>query len=263
MIKIFVGLMFNSLAVISDAVNSFSDVIYSVAIYVAVRVSAKKADSSHPFGHHRAEPVAAMLVAIMAAILGFEIMKAGFEGLSAPGLHMFSYLTVLVLVVCMAIKTAMWVYFKKIGKRINSPALLASSIDSRNDVLISFTALLGVVGSVFGYASLDDGAAILIGLFIIWSGYRIGVENVDYLMGKAPSEKVLEEVKRRALAVEGVLGLNDVRGHYVGNFIHVEVHIELNKNMHMKRAHDIGKAVQRSIEEMPNVDKAFIHIDPR
>jgi cation diffusion facilitator family transporter len=262
-IKITVGLMFNSLAVISDAVNSFSDIIYSGAIYMAVKISAKKADKDHPFGHHRAEPVAALIVAILAGILGFQIVRAGIEGLFVLGVHIFSLWSVLVLLVCMSTKIGMWLYFRKIGRRINSPALLASSIDSRNDVLISFTALIGVFGAFVGYVRLDDIAAILIGLFIIWSGYKIGMENIDFLMGKSPSERTLGEVKKRALSIEGVLGLNDVRAHYVGSFIHVEVHIELDERMDTKRAHDIGKAVQRKIEEMRNVDKAFIHIDPK
>ena len=262
-IKFTAGMLSGSLALISDALNSFSDTIYSIAIFIAVRLSNKNADEDHPFGHHRAEPVAGLIIAILAGIIGFEIVKEGIFGLMNPQQMEFTSLGVVVLLVSMGLKTGMWIYFKKIAKRINSPALQAAAIDSRNDILISFTALFGVVGPLFGIFSFDYYAGILIGLFIIWSGYDIGKENIDYLMGKAPSKEIVDEICKRACSVKGVMGFNDVRAHYVGNYLHVEVHIEVPKDMHTKTSHDIGKAVQKLVEDMPSVDKAFVHIDPK
>jgi cation diffusion facilitator family transporter len=262
-IKLTAGLMSGSLALLSDAANSFSDTIYSVAIFIAVRISGKKADRGHPFGHHRAEPVVGLLIAILAGILGFEIIKTGVIGIIDPSPMAFTLFGAIVLITTMIIKAAMWVYFKRIALRINSPAIHAASIDSRNDILLSFTALLGICGPLIGMASLDYYAGIAIGLFIIWSGYDIGKKNIDYLMGASPDEEILTKIRKRALSIKGVRGTNDIRAHYVGNYLHAEVHVEINKSLHADKAHDICKAVQHIVEAMSQVDKAFVHLDPR
>lgn len=262
-IKAAAGMLSGSLALISDAINSFSDTVYSVALFIAVKVAHKKADRDHPFGHHRAEPVAALFIALMMGILGFEIIKAGVLGLTQPHTYVFTLLGVAVLLVSMAAKAGMWLYFKRVARKINSPAIYASAVDSRNDILVSLTALLGLSGTLLGVGHLDCYAGILIGLFIIHSGYRIGLENIDYLMGKTPSGEILKEIKKRARAIKGVLGIHDVRAHYVGNYVHVQVHIEVDKGLKAGEAHDIGERVQLKVEEMPSVDKAFIHIDTR
>lgn len=150
-------------------------------------------------------------------------------------------------------------YFKKVSHIINSPALLASSIDSRNDVYISTTALVGVICGLYGYAKMDDVAAILISFWIVYSGYKIGVQNIDYLMGRQPESGIMEEIKRKAGAVLGVAGIHDVRAHYVGNYIHVEIHVSLDHALTLTQAHDIGKNVQRAVEAIESIHKAFIH----
>ena len=262
-IKITAGTFSGSLSLLSDAVNSFSDTVFSIAIFIAVKVSRKKADADHPFGHHRAEPVAGLLVAMMTAILGFEIVKNGIVGLLNPtNANVFGLFALFVLIMSMVVKSGMWIYFKRVAKRINSPAISASSVDSRNDILISFIALIGLSGSFIGMPSLDSYVGIIIGFFIIYSGYYIGRENIDFLMGKAPDKKTLKDIQQKACSAPGVKGNNDVRAHYVGNYLHVEIHIEVDKKMSTKESHDIGKKVQALLEDMPSVDQAFVHIDP-
>jgi len=257
------SILSGSLALMSDAVNSFSDTVYSIAVFVAVKTSRKRADASHPFGHHRAEPVAGLLVAMLAGVLGAQIIKASIDGLMAPQFKVFSLIAVGILLFTMGLKTVMWRYFHNIAKKINSPALKATSIDCRNDVLVSSIALLGVFAPLLGFQNLDYWAAIVIGFLIIRSGYQIGTENMDYLMGKTPEKDVLDEIRHRALSVKGVNGVHDIKAHYVGNFIHVQVHVEVSKDMTFKDAHDVGNQVRAKIEEMPGVDRAFIHVDPQ
>src|SRR5574337_184442 len=127
-IKITAGLMSNSLAIISDAVNSFTDIISSVIIFFAVKTSSKQADEGHPFGHHRAEPIAGLIVAIFAGILGFEILHTSVFKLMEAHDHKIGIQTIVVLLVSVGMKLIMSVYFKKVGRKINSPALLASAI---------------------------------------------------------------------------------------------------------------------------------------
>ncbi|UJS17681.1 MAG: cation diffusion facilitator family transporter [Candidatus Jettenia sp.] len=261
-IKITAGLMSNSLAVISDAVNSVTDVISSVIIFFAVKTSSKQADEGHPFGHHRAEPIAGLIVAIFAGILGFEMLHTSTFNLVKAHEHKISSYTIVVLVISIGMKFVMSHYFKKISHDINSPALMASSIDSRNDVYVSLAAMVGVICGFFGYPQMDDIAAILISFWIIYAGYKIGVQNIDYLMGKQPESNIMEEIKRKSEAVSGVIGIHDVRAHYVGHYIHVEIHISLDQHLTLTQAHDIGKNVQRAVESIESIHKAFVHIDP-
>ncbi len=261
-LKIIVGLIYNSIAVISDAINSFTDIIASVIVFVSVKVSAKRADKEHPFGHHRAEPIAGLIVAIFTGIVGFEVIKFAFERLLKGGIVIKGVAPMIVMGFTLVLKLGMYVYTVKVGKKLNSPAILASSVDHRNDVWISSAALIGVTGAYFGYSMMDPIVALIIGLWIIYAGYKIGIDNVKFLLGEAPSEELMERIKDITLSVDSVKGINDVRAHYVGILLQVEVHIEVDRKLTIYRAHTIGKKVQSKLERLEDVDRAFVHIDP-
>ena len=260
-IKLIAGAMTNSIAVISDAVNSFTDIIASVAVYISVKVGRSRADAGHPFGHRRAEPIAGLIIAIFAGILAFEILKNSIGRLIIRETNVIGSIAIIVLVATIWIKIFMALHMRKIGKRADSPAILASAVDSFNDVYISAVALVGVLGTNLGFWYLDSAAGIVISLYIFYSGYKIGKQNIDYLMGSAPSKENLDKIKAAAKAVKGVIAIHDVKAHYVGNFVHVEVHIEVDKKLNVKKAHAIGKNVEEALLALHYVDDAFIHID--
>ena len=261
-LKLSVGLLLLSLAIIADAINSFSDIFASLAVLVSFRVGAKQADADHPFGHSRAEPIAALIVAIFIGIVGFEIIRFGIFDILDPGEHSFNLIGVVALLVSMATKSLMFRYFKRVGTTIRSPAILASAVDSRNDVLSSAVALLGFIGTGIGYDFLDGTAALVIGVWIIYSAIQLSKENIGYLMGEKPEENMLKEIETRACSVAKVLNVHDVSAHYVGNFVHVELHITLDKSLTLLDSHDVAKKVQGMVEEMESVSRAFIHVDP-
>jgi cation diffusion facilitator family transporter len=262
-IKVIGGLISGSLAVMSDAFNSLTDIISYTSIYFAVVWSRKKADKEHPFGHHRAEPLAAVIVSIFAGILGFEILKTAFSHMVNEEQSIVGLPALIVLGITIVVKTGMSVYFNIKSKKLNSPAIHAACIDSRNDVLVSSIAFIGVLASVYKAKVFDDLAAIFIAVCIVYSGYKIGKENIDYLMGKSPPENLIKKIASVAKRIKGVTGLNDIRAHYVGNLIHIEIHIEVDKGLSTESSHKIGKMVQRAVEKSNNIDRAFIHIDPR
>ena len=261
-LKIFVGIVYNSISVISDSINSLTDIITSVILFISVKVSAKRADEGHPFGHHRAEPIAGLIVAILMGILGFEIIKAAVDRLIIGGGMIKGVAPMMVMGFTLILKSYLYVHTKKANKGINSPALLATAIDHRNDVLISIGVLIGLGGAYLGYVFLDPIVGLIIGLWIIYSGYNVGVDNVRFLMGSAPSPELMEKIKKISLGVKDVKGLNDVRAHYVGVLLQVEVHIEVSRKLTIYRAHHIGDNVQSKVENLEEVDRAFVHIDP-
>jgi cation diffusion facilitator family transporter len=261
-LKITVGLIYNSIAVISDAVNSFTDIIASIIVFISVKVSGKAADKKHPFGHHRAEPIAGLIVAILTGILGFEIIKAALGRLMSGEVFMRGIVPIAVMGFTVVLKSIMYWYCIRVGRKLKSTAILASSLDHRNDVVISSAALIGVAGGYFGISFLDAGVALVIGVWIIYVGYKIGMDNLKFLIGESAPDELMTNIRKIACRVEGVKGVNDVRAHYVGVLLHVEVHIEVDRHITIYRAHSIGKKVQRALEKNWEIERAFVHIDP-
>ncbi|MDP2209158.1 MAG: cation diffusion facilitator family transporter [Bacteroidota bacterium] len=261
-IKIIVGLYIGSIALISDAFNSLMDIVASIATIFSVKVSQQKADTDHPYGHQAAEPIAGLLYAILAGVVGFNFIKESVIRLFQPTVANINWLPFTVIAVTIVLKSMMAIHFKKVGKEHRSPVILASSVDSLNDVIASSFALVAIGISYLGYPIFDGIGGILISFVILKGGYEIARDNIKYLMAHAADEKLLADVVQRTLKVSNVKGVNDLRSHYVGNLFHVEIHIEVDKNLDTKTSHDIGKAVQRELESMNEINKVFVHIDP-
>jgi len=261
-IKLFGGVVSGSLALYSDSFNSLTDIMASVAIFVAVRVGTTSADEDHPFGHHRAEPIAGLIVAIFAAILGFEVLRNAFESIFTPRELVIYWYIFAIVIVSIVLKIFLTILFKIEAKRNKSPALFASSIDHRNDILVSCSVLIGSILVRLGHPLFDSSVAFVIGSFIVYSGFKIGVENVNFLMGKTPDQETIDRLKSLALSVDGVLDLNEVKAHYLGNFIQIEIHIEVDRRQTTQRSHSIATEVRNILQEEEIVDFAFVHVDP-
>ncbi len=261
-LKLIAGVFSGSIALISDALNSFNDIAASIATFICVKISNKKADEGHPFGHNRAEPIAGLIIAILAGILGFEVIREAIERMLMGNRAEVSLFTLLVPVITMITKGFMSWHFRKVGRMFNSPALTATALDSLMDVLVAVAVLIGIAGIKLGWGFLDPAAGFVISLWIIYTGYRIGMENIAYLMGQAPSPEMLEEIKRAALGVSGVKAIDTVKAHYVGNFIHVEIHIQVDKNLSTLESHAIGEEAEKRVEGIGLIEKAFVHINP-
>ena len=260
--KLAVGLMFNSIAIISDSFNSLTDIVASTIVLISVRSSHKAPDADHPFGHKRAQPLAGLMVAILTGIVGFQIIAQSVGRLFSGEKSEKGLLPIILLLAVMVIKLGMHLYVRAAAVRAGSTALMASATDHRNDVLISIAVLSGVIMSNLGLPIFDPVAAILVGAWIIRAGFSIGQANIKYLMGEAPPAELVARIRGKATAIEGVLGLNDVFAHYVGTTVEIEVHIDVDPRINIEQAHEIGKKVQSAIEEMAEVSRAFIHIDP-
>ncbi|HHD10838.1 MAG TPA: cation transporter [Deltaproteobacteria bacterium] len=261
-IKLWVALLSGSIALLSDSFNSLLDTIASIAIFICVKISDKEADEGHPFGHSRAEPIAGIMVAIFAGILGFEIIKTSIERIIVGDHVTVTTAALVVPLVTIVLKGYMAWYFKKVGERVKSPGIIASSVDSLCDVLVSFVVVVGLVGVSWGYEYVDAIVGFVVSIWIIYTGYRIGMENIDYLMGKAPPDELLQQIKSAAVSVKGVLATNTIKAHYVGPFIHVEIHVEVPKDISTYESHRIGNEVEKAIERIDSIEKAFVHIDP-
>ncbi|NJD23193.1 MAG: cation transporter [Melioribacter sp.] len=261
-IKSIVGILSNSIAVISEALNSLTDILSSLGIKYAVKLSREKPDPKHQFGHTPAQPIAAFILSVFAFVVGINIIEESIKRLIEPQNINTIPSVYVVLIITMIIKIVLNRYQVKIGKMFNSPAIKAASVDSINDVLASSIALVGVIGAAYNLKFIDSIAGIMVAMFIFKTGYEVAKENLDYLMGRSASKEFDEKLKNITKGINGVKGINDLRSHYVGNKFHIEIHIEVNKDLNTKASHDIGNQVKFTLEKLEEVQKVFVHIDP-
>ncbi len=261
-IKLTAGILSNSIAVISDAINSLSDILTNIAVYFSVKVSYKGADSDHQYGHHAAQPIAAMMLAIFAGVAGITVIRESIIRIFEPAIQDIIIFPLIVLCITIFLKSFMSYYFRIVSKKYDSPAVRALSIDSLNDVLSSLIALIAIIISSYDLKYFDGIAGILIAFFIFRAGYHVAKENIDYLMGKAASQELIDEISNRARNVNGVLGLSGLRSHQFGNKYHVEVKIKVDQNHTTKDAYNIAQEVKSLITQLPEVADVFVHIEP-
>ena len=253
----------DSLTIFSETLNSLADVVSAVVIVLCVRWAWQRPDAGHPFGHRRAEPIAGLVVAIFAGILGFEVCRTAVIDLWRGDLpERIGPYPIIALCISVVLKSWLTVYFRRRGEQLNSPALRATAIDSRNDVLISLQGLAAVALAEYRLPMLDTLAALLVGVYILYSAHRIGMENVDYLMGRSPDPLLLKRIREAAEGVDGVEGVSDIKAHYVGTMIHVELAAIVDGSLSTTDSHDVCESTRSAVETIDSVDRAFVHISP-
>ncbi|GAD53269.1 cobalt-zinc-cadmium resistance protein [Halarchaeum acidiphilum MH1-52-1] len=253
-----------SLAIGSEAVNSGSDALYSLVVLGGLYLTTRPADFEHPHGHERIEPFVSLFVAVGVFAAGITVLyNATTAVLTGTYGGAAGALGVAVLLASAGAKYGLYRYCRRVGETHNSPALVAAALDNRNDILTAAAALVGVVGAAAGYPVLDPIAAGVVSLGILYTGYEIVRDNVNYLVGAAPPEDLRREILERALRHDRVAGAHDVVAHYVGPEVDVSLHIEVEGDLSLFEAHDIESAVVQDIRSMPEVDDVFVHVDPK
>jgi cation diffusion facilitator family transporter len=253
-----------SLAVQSEAVNSASDAVYSLVTVAGLYLTTRPPDFEHPHGHERIEPFVGLFVALGIFAAGGTVLYQSATALLSGDVTVSRGPTaVAVLAVAAVAKFALYRYVLAAADRHNSPALAATAVDNRNDILTAGAAIVGVLGAGAGYPMLDPLAAMVVAVGIVYTGIEVVRDNLGYLLGRAPPEDLRREIIRRALEHPDVEGAHDAIAHYVGPEIDVSLHIEVEGERTLYEAHDIESAVVDSIRELPEVDDVFVHVDPR
>lgn len=260
-LKIWGFSMSGSVALFSDAMNSLMDIASSSAVLISVRVSRKAPDREHPFGHARAEPIAGFVVAVVACVIGVEVVQESILKFMFRHDHEINAWIFIILGIAILAKLFMAAWQRRVGLREKSPALIASAVDSRNDVFSSIAALVGVSGAWLGFDRADEIAGLLVGALILWGGIQIIRENLDYLLGRSSSDETLAEIRSRVGAVDGVEEVRFCRGHYVGNEIHFEIIIACQGDISTRDSSDIADRARIAAESHPDVTVAFVHVD--
>lgn len=261
-LKLWAFFLSNSMAILSDATNSLTDSIASIAVAYSLKISSKSADKSHPFGHYRVEPLAALFVAIVAIFLSIDIIKSAifrFFQQEDIILHPFS---IGVIVFTIALKAFLFFWLGHAAKKHRSPSLEAGSVDARNDVIVSIIVLFGFLSTLYHWHIVDSIAAILLGLWILRTAYTLGRKNIDYLVGKRGDESVHKELKKILSTIPNVI-LKKFTSHYVGNKLHIEVIVVVQDTMTVKEAHQLSHQIENTLCQHEEVADVFVHIEPK
>ena len=263
-LKGLVWLETGSLAVGSEAANSLVDTAYSAVVVAGLYLTTRPPDFDHPHGHERIEPFVSLVITLGVLAVGVVLLWRSAATILAGDVRVArGPLALAVLGGTGAVKYVLYRYCLAAGEVHESPALVATALDSRIDVLTAGAAFLGVAGAQIGYPILDPLAAGAVALAVCHTGVGIARNNVNYLVGRAPSEDLRAEILDRALSHPDVEGVHEVIAHYVGPEVDVSLHVEIEGDRSVADAHDIETDVMGTIGEIAEIDEVFVHVDPK
>ncbi len=261
-LKLLAGLLSGSVAVLADAVNNLSDASSSLVTLLGFKLAEKPADPHHPYGHARYEYLSGLIVAAMIFYIGIELVKSSVSKIIHPEATAFSWLTLAILVVSIAVKLWLSVFCRKVGRTIGSSTLEATAADSRNDVISTAAVLLsGALSMAWGW-KIDGYVGLAVAAFILWSGIGIARDTIDPLLGAAPDPELTEMIGGRILSCEKILGIHDLIVHDYGpGRRFASVHVEMDSQEDPLSSHDIIDDIERMFLKEYNIH-LVIHYDP-
>ena len=250
------------MSIIADSVNNLSDAASSIVTLLGFKLAEKPADKKHPFGHARFEYLASLTVAVMIFVIGFELAKSSVEKIISPTPVKFSLVTILVLVVSILVKLWMTLFYKKKGKQIHSTTLLATSADSRNDVLTTTCVLIAMVVELLTKWQIDGIMGALVSLFILYNGIGLIRQTISPLLGEEATPEFRKEVMDFVNSYEKVLGCHDLMIHDYGPAKrYATIHVEVDKNEDPMACHDTIDTIERQCLKKFGIHMV-IHYDP-
>ncbi|MGE5605940.1 MAG: cation diffusion facilitator family transporter [Bacteroidota bacterium] len=262
LIKIIVGTLFNSIAIIADAVNNLSDSGSSLITLLGFKLSGKPADEKHPYGHARMEYISGLIVSFIILFLGLQLIQSSVGKIIHPQAAEFSVISIVTLVIAILIKLWQSMFYRKIGKIIKSTTLLATSVDSRNDILATSAVLVAaIVTRLTGY-NLDGYMGTVVALFIIATGIKLIKDTISPLLGSAPTKELVDGIYRKILSYDGIIGLHDLTVHSYGEEQYfASVHCEVSAEQDIMVNHDIIDNIERDFLKDRGIH-LVIHLDP-
>lgn len=263
-IKAIAGIVGGSSAMVADAIHSASDIIASAIVYVSLRIAKKPADDDHPFGHGKAESIAASIVGLMLVVAGIQIIRTAYTSIYSGSLAVPGIIALYASVISILVKELMYRSTYKVGKRINSPSTIANALDHRSDAFSSIATFIGIGGALLGYPIMDPIAGGIVALFILKMGYDIIKDAVNQIMDKSPGMEKIAKIKEAVLNTSGVESAHDIRVRQSGPFYLVDLDICVDKNVSLGEAHQIGDIARNNIYKA--IDKIYevrVHIDPK
>ncbi|TLS39275.1 cation diffusion facilitator family transporter [Pseudalkalibacillus caeni] len=268
LVKGIIGYIANSRALIADAAHSGSDVAGSFAVYIGLKAAKRPPDEDHPYGHGKAESIAAIIVAVLLLLVGFEIglssAKALFQEIEAPGT-----LAMYAAIVSIILKEAMFRYKYSLGKKIKSDALIVNAYEHRSDVYSSIAVLAGIGGAIIGqnfgiywlvYA--DPVAGLLVAILILKMAIKLGYESIHNTLDHVLHEEDTHTYRKIIEDVPGVLNIDEFFAREHGHYLIIDLKLGVDPDISVEEGHQIGKEVKKRLLEDKDVQDVLVHINP-
>lgn len=260
--KFIAGVMSGSVSITADAANNLSDASSSVISLIGFRLSEKRPDEEHPYGHARYEYIAGFVVAILVIVIGVELFRSSIERIITPQPVEFSIVSVIVLSVSIVVKLGMMIFNTSMGKRIDSQTLIATAADSRNDCITTAAVLAAAIISHFANVQLDGIMGTLVAAFILYSGAGLVRDAMNPLLGNAPDPKLVESIREKILTYPGVLGTHDLIVHDYGHGRKfATVHVEMAAEENVIESHNVIDSIERDFLHDMGLNM-LVHFDP-
>lgn len=267
LVKLLAGVIAHSNAMISDGIHSASDVFSTIIVVIGIRLSSKRPDKEHPYGHERMECVAAIVLAMVLFMTGLgigldalkDVIKGEYSSLQVPGM-----LALAAAVLSIVSKEAMYWYTRHYAKKIDSSALMADAWHHRSDAFSSIGALIGIVGARMGFPVMDPIASLVIFVFIVKAAYEIFKDAMDKMVDHSCDETTENQLRACVRENPDVQGIDLLQTRIFGNKIYADIEIEVDGSMPLRDAHKIAESVHDRIEKkFPKVKHIMVHVNPK
>lgn len=261
-VKIAVGVIAQSSAMMADGIHSFSDVISTIGVIIGLKLSNKDADTEHPYGHERIESLSSLFLSIMLFLVAIGIGYSGIENIikgtySTPGIF-----AIFAAILSIITKEWMYHYTMKYAKQINSSSLKADAWHHRSDSLSSIGALIGIIGARMGYPFLDPLVALIICILIIKVSYDILKQSIAQLIDESASPNDVNDIANKILSIDGVIRIDSLKTRQYASKLFVDVEIAVDATLTVEDGHKIAQNVHNFIEEDETVKHCMVHVNP-
>ena len=258
------GFFGNSQALIADGLHSISDLASDAMVFVAAKHASEEADEEHPYGHARFETIATVALAVLLAAVAIGIAYDAIVSLvTDDAIEKPDVFTLWIAAFSILSNEGLYHYTKYVGHRINSNLLVANAWHHRSDAVSSVVVLVGIAGTQFNLTKLDAYAAIIVALMIARIGFKLGYDSVQELVDASLEPELVDAIRSRILAHEGVRELHMLRTRRLGHQAHVDVHILVAPRLSVSEGHHISETVEQMlIDSFDSINDVTVHIDP-
>ena len=260
--KFFAGTLAGSIAITADAFNNLSDAGSSFVTLLGFQMAGQKPDSEHPFGHGRIEYLSGLAVSMLILLMGVELAKSSLQKILHPEPVDSSPVVIAILCVSIAVKLYMFSYNRRLGRKLNSSAMEAISMDSLSDSAATLAVLIATLVGHFTGLMIDGWCGILVAAFILWSGFNAAKDTLDPLLGTPPTREFVTQIRDIVMAHKSILGIHDLIVHDYGpGRVMISVHAEVSASENVLELHDEIDNVEKELQEKLGCE-AVIHMDP-
>ena len=268
--KIMAGVVGRSSAMIADGIHSLSDFITDFIVIIFIKISSKHEDSDHPYGHGKFETFATMLISFALFIVAIGIFYSGsvkiYEVLNGRVIERPTYLALIMAAVSIVVKEILYRYTIIVGRKIESPAVIANGWHHRSDAFSSIGTLIGISGAMFlgeRWRILDPITSVIVGIFIIGVAYKLARPSIQELLEMSLPEEIERNIEQKIQATPGVITFHHLRTRKNGNAFIIDMHIKVDPHSSIVEAHDIATHVENNLKTaFGKRTQINVHIEP-